>query len=369
MREMDFMGLAAGLYEVETRSVSPENLSGGKGCGAACELRDGSAGLAARDLGKGWKVNPYLHLQPGETITLADVLGEGAIKHIWLTPTGEWRGQILRCYWDGSDTPSVETPLGDFFAAGWGSYYQNNSLAVCVNPGKAFNCYWTMPFRKGFRVTLENRSLEATRVYYQIDYELFRVPPHLGYFHAQFRRVNPLPYGEVYTILDDIHGRGKYVGTYLAWGVHDNGWWGEGEVKFYLDGDREYPTLCGTGTEDYFCGSYDFEDPVHQDRYLPFSTPYTGLQVVEPDRLYGSQMRFGLYRWHLQDPIYFKQDLRVTIQALGWRSGGRYLPLKDDIASVAYWYQEAICQTMPALPDADALEIPFYPRRGITPLI
>ncbi len=369
MYHNDLMSLAAGLYDVETRSVSPENLTGGKGMGGMCEVEDGSAHVAARELGKGWKVNPYLHLQVGETITLADVKGEGAIKHIWLTPSGDWRGQIIRFYWDGSDKPSVEVPLGDFFAAGWGKFYQNNSLAVCVNPGKAFNCYWTMPFRKGFKVTLENRNLEPTRVYYQIDYELFKVPEHMGYFHAQFRRVNPLPYKEVYTILDNIQGKGKYVGTYMAWGVKDNGWWGEGEIKFYLDGDKEYPTICGTGTEDYFCGSYDFEDPVHQDRYLPFSTPYAGLQVIEPDRLYGSQMRFGLYRWHLTDPIYFKEDIRVTIQALGWRSGGRYLPLKDDIASVAYWYQDDICQTMPQLPSADELEIPFFPSKAITPFV
>jgi len=355
-------GRFASLFEIhkecETRSISPENLTGAKGAGAMCELENGSAKNAARDLGKGWKVNPYLVVGPHETITLADFAGEGFIRHIWLTPTGAWRGQIIRFYWDGCDTPAIECPLGDFFACGWGQYAQVNSLAVCVNPGSVFNCYWDMPFRKGFRVTLENRNDEKVNVYYQIDLELCPVPENAGYFHAQFRRRNPLGYKEVFTILDNIEGAGQFVGTYMCWGVNNNGWWGEGEIKFYMDGDKEYPTICGTGTEDYFCGSYNFEDPVRHDRYLPFSTPYTGLaQVIVPDTLYKSQMRFGLYRWHLNDPVRFASDLKVTIQALGWRSGGRYLPLQDDMAAVAYFYLDKPACALPPLPDKDALEI------------
>lgn len=144
---------------------------------------------------------------------------------------------------------------------GWNEYAHLNSLAVCVNPGSAFNCYWPMPFRKRARMTLTNISEEAILVYYQIDYALCAVEEDEAYFHAQFRRVNPLPYKEVYTILDGVKGRGKYVGTYMARSVNNRGWWGEGEIKFYMDGDTEYPTICGTGTEDYFCGSYSSEDP------------------------------------------------------------------------------------------------------------
>ncbi len=357
MSFIDMDSLSA-IKRLQTRSICPENMTGEKGAGAMTELEQGVAFVAAQGLGKGWKVNPYLFIEPGETVTLADARGSGAIKHIWLTPTGDWRMQILRIYWDGSDVPSVECPLGDFFASGWGVYAQINSLAVCVNPGSAFNCYWTMPFRKGFRVTLENLNLERVRTYYQITYELGDVPADAGYFHAQFRRVNPLPYKEDYTILEGVEGRGQYVGTHMAWGVNNSGWWGEGEIKFFIDGDREYPTICGTGTEDYFCGSYDFEDPVTQDRYVPFSTPYSGLPtVLEPDRLNRSQFRFGMYRWHLTDPIRFEQDLRVTIQALGWRSGRRYLPLQDDIASVAYFYLDSPARKIPPLPERDALEI------------
>ena len=157
--------------------------------------------------------------------------------------------------------------------------------------------------------------------------------------------------------MDGVRGRGQYVGTYLAWEVRSPGWWGEGEIKFYLDGDREFPTICGTGTEDYFCGAYNFEN--HEThRYQTFSTPYTGMpQVLPPDRIYVPGQRFGLYRWHIPDPVRFEKDLKVTIQALGWQSGGRYLPLEDDIASVAYWYQVEPHAKFPPLPDKAGLEV------------
>lgn len=345
------------LKPYETRSICPENRTGEKGQGGATPLEAGTARNAARDLGTGWKVNPYLHVEAGETLTLAEIQGSGVIRHIWLTPTGDWRSQILRFYWDGSDVPAVECPLGDFFACGWGQYAQVSSLAVCVNPGSAFNCYWEMPFRKGARVTLENRSAERTTIYYQITYTVQPVDETAGYFHAQFRRTNPLPYKQDYTLLEGVQGRGQYVGTYMAWGVNNTGWWGEGEIKFFMDGDRTWPTICGTGTEDYFCGSYNFENQqTHQ--YQTFTTPYSGLcQVIRPDGVYRSQTRFGLYRWHITDPIYFHKDLRVTIQALGWRSGGRYLPLQDDIASVAYFYLDRPSTVLPPLGSPDDLEI------------
>ena len=345
----------------KTRSISPENLTGEPGKGGMTELESGTARMAARDLGTGWKVNPYFDIEPHQTLELANIVGCGAIKHIWMTPTGKWRTSILRIYWDGSDVPSVECPVGDFFCMGWQEFMQISSQAVCVNPGSAFNCYWDMPFKQQARITLENLDDAPVRIYYQIDYALYEQPVEICYFHAQFRRVNPLPYKEVYTILDDVKGKGHYVGTYMAWGSNSNGWWGEGEIKFYLDDDSDHPSICGTGTEDYFCGSYDFEDPQTHARYLPFTTPYTGLQVVEPDRLYKSQFRFGMYRWHLTDPICFEKSLRVTIQALGWFNMGkpdcRYLPLRDDIASVAFWYQTQPAKAMPALPERDLLEV------------
>jgi hypothetical protein len=356
-----FNGLVSGLSDLsrlsraKSRSISPENFTGAKGGGG--QAVNGTGAKASRDLGKGWKVSPSVRIDAGQTFTLAEIAGPGALQHIWMTPTGHWRFSILRVYWDGETSPSIEAPVGDFFASGWGKYGQISSLPVAVNPGSAFNCYWTMPFRKSCRITMTNIDAEAMTLYYQIDYTLTEIAADAAYFHAQFRRVNPLPYKEVYTLTDGIKGEGHYVGTHMSWGVRNNGWWGEGEIKFYMDGDTEFPTICGTGTEDYFCGSYNFENQ-DEHRYQEFSTPYSGLPLVmKPDGQYQSQERFSLYRWHIVDPIRFERDLRVTIQALGWRHDGTYLPLQDDIASVAYWYQSEPHAAFPALPPKDALEI------------
>ena len=343
------------LSHAKTRSISPENFTGEKGKGGMAEIGEGSASNAARDLGQGWKVNPYVRIPAGETFTMAEIDGPGAIQHIWMTPAGNWRYMILRMYWDGESEPSVECPVGDFFACGWGEYAQVSSLPVTVNPGSAFNCYWEMPFRKKARFTLENIAEKEAVLYYQIDYTLTDVPKDAAYFHAQFRRSNPLPYKDVYTIVDGIEGWGQFVGTYMCWQMNNNGWWGEGEIKFYMDGDTEFPTICGTGTEDYFCGSYGF---IVDKEYREYTTAYAGMpQVIKPDGVYRANTRIGLYRFHIMDPVRFEKDLRVTIQALGWRSGGRYLPLQDDISSVAYWYQTEPHNPFPPLPEKDYLEI------------
>jgi hypothetical protein len=350
------------LSNARSRSISPENFNGAKG--GAGKATSGTGAGAARELGQGWKISPSVDIAAKSTFTLAEMSGSGSIQHIWMTPTGNWRFSILRFYWDDETTPSVEVPVGDFFGMGWGQYASLQSLAVCVNPGSAFNCYWPMPFRKKCRITMENIDDKPMTVYYQIDYLETDVPSDAGYFHAQFRRVNPLPYKSVITLLDSVRGQGQYVGTYLAYGVHNNGWWGEGEIKFYMDGDTEWPTICGTGTEDYFCGSYDFDTQsknasgVTESHYTTFTTPYSGLaQVIRPDGHYTSQERFGLYRWHITDPIRFQKNLRVTIQALGWREGGRYLPLQDDISSTVFWYQSEPHAPFPKLPSKDQLEI------------
>jgi len=360
-QEGAYTGLTSSLENIyrvtkaKTFSISPENLTGEKGKGGMAA--QGSASNAAAELGQGWKVNPFIVIQPGQTFTLGEISGSGAVQHIWMTPTGNWRFSILRMYWDDESTPSVECPVGDFFAMGWGKYAPISSQAINVNPGSAFNSYWPMPFRKKAKFTLENLDQRPMTIYYQIDYTLAPVPADAGYFHAQFRRTNPLPYKQVYTIVDGVKGKGHYVGTYLAWGVNNNGWWGEGEIKFYLDGDQAFPTICGTGTEDYFCGSYNFENQ-EKKQYETFTTAYSGLaQVIKPDGLYQSQQRFGLYRWHLTDPVRFESDLRVTIQALGWKYNGKYLPLMDDIASVAVWYQMEPHNAFPKLPAKDELAV------------
>ena len=356
---MSWNGLGVGLSNLwrlgdgESRSISPENFTGDRGGGGRAV--EGTGAEYAAGLGQGWKISPSVHVEAGEEFVMADIRAAGAIQHIWLTPTGDWRAQVLRMYWDDDPQPAVECPLGDFFALGWGRYAPVNSLAVCVNPGSAFNCYWEMPFSSRARITLTNESSERRTLYYQIDYTLCDVPDDAARFCAQFRRVNPLPKGDVVTLLDGVRGRGHYVGTTCSWGVNNAEWWGEGELKFFIDDDTEFPTICGTGTEDYFCGSYNFDVG---GRYTEYTTAYAGMPLVlRPDGAYRSQQRFNLYRWHLTDPIRFREGIRVTMQALGWRRGPRYLQLQDDIATVAFWYQTLPLAPYPELPHIDDREI------------
>jgi hypothetical protein len=354
------LGNLARLSAAETRSISAENPTGAKGRGGMATA--GTGAVAARELGQGWKVSPSIDIAGGATVRLAEIAGPGAIQHIWLTVhPSAWRRLVFRCFWDGEETPSVETPIGDFFCNGWGERCNVSSLPIAVNPAGGFNSYWEMPFRRSARIEVANLGEDPINgFYYQVDYTLTDVPADRAYLHAQWRRSNPLPAGEVHTLLDGVRGAGHYVGTYLAYGVNHTGWWGEGEIKFYLDGDDDWPTICGTGTEDYFGGAWNFEHP--KGEYGVFSTPYLGLpQVIQPDGLYRSQQRFGMYRWHVMDPIRFKQDLRVTIQALGWRShlGGqrRYLQRQDDIATTAFWYQAEPHAPFPTLPGMNDLEV------------
>ncbi|MHC4252135.1 MAG: glycoside hydrolase family 172 protein, partial [Planctomycetota bacterium] len=310
------LGGLSRLSRAKTRSISAENPSGGKGEGGMATK--GTGAECARDLGRGWKVSPCVKIAPGETYTLAEIDGPGAIQSMWLSGDVSRKGPaarhyILRIYWDGQAEPSVECPVADFFANGWGEWAQLSSLPVAVNPNRAYNCFWEMPFRKSCRITMENRHTDPLRHFYQINYALADVPDDAAYLHAQFRRTNPLPYKEDYTILDGVRGRGHYVGTALAWGSNSSGWWGEGEIKFFIDGDGEFPTICGTGTEDYFGGAYNWDVG---GEYVPYSTPFMGMQVLRTDGAYRSQQRFSMYRWHVMDPVRFEEDLRVTIQAL-----------------------------------------------------
>ncbi len=358
------MGNLSKLSDAKSRSISPENFTGEKGKGGMADAITGkgkrnvaNAANEARDLGTGWKVNPYIIINSNETFTIAEMEGPGAIQHIWMTPTGNWQFSIIRFYWDDEKTPSIEAPIGAFFGMGWNEYAPLNSLAVTVNPGSAFNCYWKMPFRKKCRITVENLNDKRPMfLYYQVDYTLTDVGNEEAYFHAQYRRSNPVK-KSLYTILDGVKGKGQYVGTYMALGTHNDGWWGEGEIKFYLDGDSKFPTINGTGTEDYFCGSYNFENQkTHQ--YEAFSTAFAGLhQVIIPDGLYKSQQRFGMYRWHIMDPVRFEDDIKITVQDLGWRTGSTYLPQQSDIISVAYWYQREPHAPFPALPSKDEIEV------------
>lgn len=349
------------LSDSKTRSISAENRTGEKGKGGMATLKNGSAVNAAKNLGQGWKVNPYLIVSANETISLANIEGMGAIKHIWITQNGKnrtnWRNVIIRFYWDDESTPSVEVPLGDFFGIGWEKSHQITSLPVCVNPLQAFNCYWTMPFRKKCRITLENRINNPISIYYQIDYELCKIPKNAAYFHAQFRRINPTLGTSDYVIIDNIKGKGQYVGTTMAYRTNEERWWGEGEIKFFIDGDSKFPTIVGTGTEDYFCGSHDFEvrNDSNKRVYKNFSTPYSGFHVISNSEVNIPGTKFDLYRWHINDPIRFEKNLKVTIQNLGWNQDRTYKQLKEDVSTVAFWYQSEPHSIMPPLPSKELL--------------
>jgi hypothetical protein len=353
------LGSLSLLSSAKTRSLSAENPTGDKGKGAMAEPPADNP----RHLGKGWKCRPRIGIAAGQTVEIANLDGPGVLQSIWMT-SKRGRDLILRFYWDGQEHPSVECPLHDFFGyhwcyAGsttmpWSPFAPLNSLPVTVNPERGLNCFWEMPFRAHCRITVENTSPSADNfLFYQINYTLTEVPEKAAYFHAQFRRVNPLPKGEVYTILDNVKGQGHYVGVSMGWGINHNGWWGEGEIKFYLDGDGEYPTICGTGLEDYFGGAWDWE--VNKE-YQVYSTPFMGMyQVIKPDGLYSAQLRHALYRWHIVDPVRFEKDFRVTIQALGHAEGGRFQFGTHDICSTAFWYQTLPHQPFPVLPDREEL--------------
>jgi hypothetical protein len=295
-------------------------------------------------LGVGWKVSPSIDLAAGSTATLADITGPGIIRHFWLTTDRNALQEIrLQMYWDADTRPAVDVPLGAFFCNAWDELVQVNSEMVVVAPAGGLNSFWPMPFHAHARITLHNGTDRPIPVYYQVTYLEQEVPREAGYLHARWRGRSPLGRPAVHAILDDIPGPGRYVGTYLAIRPNAPGWWGEGEMKFYLDDDTEFPTICGTGTEDYFGGAwnFDFGDRPGGGGYATYSTPYLGfVQVLPAEEIYQPHQCLGMYRWHVRDPICFHRSLRVTLQALGWRDGGAYLPLEDaDIATTALWYQ------------------------------
>ena len=330
------------LSDIQTRSISAENPEGVRGGGARALPEDWPQGAPATMLGKGWKVRPLVSIPAGETYTMAAIDGPGMIQQIWCTmdPVG-YRDCVLRMYWDDETAPSVEVPLGDFFCCGHNLRTHVSSLPIAVNPSGGFNSYWPMPFGKAARITLENQGTEPSpSFYYQVNYALGDVSADAAYFHAQWRRAMTTRECPEHVILEGVTGKGQYVGTYLAWTQFSDGWWGEGEIKFFIDGDEQYPTICGTGTEDYFGGAWCFGDT--------YSTAFLGYPLWQREP--GCVPEHGLYRWHIMDPIRFDEDLKVTIQALGWWPNGKFEPLTDDIASVAYWYQFDPHGQFPALP-------------------
>jgi hypothetical protein len=327
---------------VSSRAITWENRTGAPGQG----------GQAVQpDLGKGRKGSPCIRgIEDGETVTLMDVEGPGIIRHIWMTYSPRnihaHRNMILRMYWDGSDVPSVEVPLADFFGQAHGRP-QNFASAYMTSPrGRGYNCYFPMPFGSHARITVTNDMGDGRKLgalFFQIDYELRdHLPSQLGRFHAQFRRQNPTVLKQDYVVLDGVEGPGKFVGCVIGVRALGPRWWGEGEMKFYIDGDTDYPTICGTGTEDYFCAAYGM---------YTYQTPYHGCTLEHTDDFFNYPL-VSMYRWHGPDPVYFKENFKATIQQIGYRSG--LFERSDDWCSTAYWYQRKPMTQMPPLPDRSA---------------
>jgi len=358
------------ITQGKTRLFSPENVYGEKGKGAMADItyapqpevaRIGQHWMginpSARELGRTWKVRPFVHLPKQSVTTIMDTEGPGRITHMWLTVANRWfREIVVRIYWDEEETPSVECPLGDLFCSGFSENVTVHALPINANPRGGLNSFFPMPFRRHCRITLENLAPQMCKYfYYAITMEEGPVDENEGYFHAQFRQSSPLAYKQDHIIVDGIRGAGHYVGTAIGWQQNSNTWFGEGEFKAFIDGDDEFPTYCTTGTEDYFGGAWGFGGE-------SFTAPFFGVHDFAhtknpalPFVVVGN--RFCLYRFHILDPIRFETDFKATIQALGWRSEHRYMPLQDNIASVAYWYQAEPHAPFPFLGTRDDLEV------------
>jgi D-arabinan exo alpha-(1,3)/(1,5)-arabinofuranosidase (non-reducing end) len=285
----------------------------------------------------------------GETKVLADIKGPGVIRHIWLTfnearpnwleAGGSARPDeiVLRMYWDDAKEPAVEAPLGDFFGAGFGLRRELKSLPVQVEGGDGYNCYWPMPFHKRAVITAtnENPSKNVRSFYYQIDYTEEPLPEKTAYFCAQYRNEFPEKAGRDYLVLD-AEGEGHYVGTVMSARSRSPLWFGEGDARFYIDGE-EKPGIQGTGTEDYFLMAWGLSP----SQFPYFGCTYMGENLDDPG------VEYCMYRWHIADPVRFTKSLRFELEHTGWMSADEtesgkiegHVEREDDLASVAFWYQ------------------------------
>lgn len=350
------------LKEGKSRSITAENPHGEKGRG----------GMTAGLLGPSRKGSPCIRsIAPGSAVTLAEIDSPGIIQHIWMTVADRTqadhhvlRDLILRMYWDGEKQPSVEVPLGDFFCCGFARGARIDSLPVVVNPKNAMNCYFPMPFKKSAVMTIENQHpVEIPAFFFQVDYRIYgNLPDDIAYFHARWNREYVTRKQRDYVIIDGIQGKGHYVGTYIALTALERYWWGEGEIKFYLDGDDEYPTICGTGMEDYFGGAWSFGGLDAKGRMVEvnYSTPFMGYpyysrhdqEVFNAYHNDDTLPQRGFYRWHIMDPVLFDSSLKVTVQQIGTCHKGLF-ERQDDVASVAYWYQTEPHAAFPIFPSRE----------------
>ncbi|MCA9437155.1 MAG: DUF2961 domain-containing protein [Candidatus Omnitrophica bacterium] len=307
----------------------------------------------------GGNTDNVISFAPGEVHTMLETEGPGRINHLWLTLANfPYHHTVLRdlailIYWEGSDVPSVEVPLGDFFCQGHQMFYpmESNPVTVGINP-RAFNCYWPMPFHKHAKIQIKNIGERGIRrIYYNIDYELGEIDDSEGLFHALFRREprrkgQPLEHnqhGENNYVVLDTQGRGQYVGTFMAIDSKPGGWWGEGDEMIFIDGE-EKPSIVGTGTEDYFGNAWGFTHA--------FSYPFYGAPFLR--NVSNGNKQTCMYRWHIADPIRFQKSIRVTLETTFDAE------IENDFSSLAYWYQDHPIEQRPELPTGEDLNAPLY---------
>lgn len=316
---------------LKSRSISFESPTG----------EPGQGGQAASRLGPTRKGAPNRRFEPGETVTLADIEGPGTLRHMWLTigdrKPATMRSFVIRAYWEGQEHPSIECPLGDFLGFAHGKVEAYQSAAHSVGRNAGMNIWLPMPFRKRARITLTNETDMQVWIYYQIDYTIGdKHPADVGRLHTIFRRENPTTPLQDFELLPQRKAKGRYLGSIVGIRALDDHWWGEGEIKVYMDGDTEFPTICGTGSEDWVGLSYGLQQ-------TPFR--YHGASL--------SQGRFhSMYRWHLPDPIAWRDEARITIQQIAWNDG--LAETSADWSTATFWYEPIPSEPLPTMPDLKA---------------
>jgi len=324
---------------LQSRSISFENSTG----------EPGQGGQAASKLGVGRKGFPAKSIAPGETVVLCDIEGPGTIRHIWMTGSfnnkpEQFRSMVLRAWWENQEHPSIECPLGDFMGAAHGKINAYQSAVHSTGINSAFNIWLPMPFQKQGKLTLTNEGTEEVVIFYQVDYTIGDThPEELGRLHVCFVRENPTTLKEDFELLPKRTGKGRFIGTVLGIRSFESHWWGEGEIKIFMDGDTEFPTICGTGSEDYVCLSYGMQ----QTPYL-----YHGCSWDQDGFI-------SMYRWHLSDPIYWKEECRITIQQIGYdharidSTGTALYEREDDWCSATFWYEAVPSAPLPDFPSLE----------------
>ncbi|MHC4406609.1 MAG: glycoside hydrolase family 172 protein [Planctomycetota bacterium] len=314
-----------------SRSISFENPTGAAGEG----------GKAASNLGAGRKGSPSRRIEPGQTVQLCDIEGPGTIRHIWLTTARDpaaQRALVVRAWWEGQEHPSIECPVGDFFGFAHGRIMPYHSAVHSVGSTGGRNVWLPMPFVKRAKMTFTNEGAAAVPVYYQIDYTVGDgLPDDVGRLHVLFRRENPTTTKEDFELLPERKNKGRFIGSVIGIrNLHPGQWWGEGEVKVFMDGDKEFPTICGTGSEDYVGLAWGIQQ-------TPFL--YNGCSLNENNFV-------SMYRWHLPDPIAWRRHARITIQQIAWKNG--LAETEDDWSTATFWYEPTPSAPLPEMPDVEA---------------